>query len=220
MSGHEKKFYVVWKWKKTWIFDSWEQCKQNVNWFSEAKYKCFKSLEEATKALSKTREDYYEANSSKPKSNNLQKLSNYEKYQLMKNIPFFAESIAVDAACSENPWKMEYRWIDLQTWEEIFHEQFSIWTNNIWEFLAIVHWLKYLWSDNHTIYSDSKIAISRVKQWKCKTKLKSNNNTNLLQLLNTIQDAEKWLKNNWINHNILKRNTKDWWEIPADFWRK
>ena len=114
---------------------------------------------------------------------------------------------------------MEYRWIDLQTWEEIFHEKFNIWTNNIWEFLAIVHWLKYLWNDNRAIYSDSKIAISRVQQWKCKTKLKSNN-YDLSQLLDKIQNAEKRLKDNWIKHHILKRDTEDWWEIPADFWRK
>lgn len=223
MTKNEIKFYVVRQWKKNWIFNSWEECKQNVNWFPNAKYKSFKSLEDAKDALSNNRENYYKTHQSKPKANNLQKLSEDEKSQLLESVPFFTESIAVDAACSENPWKMEYRWIDLQTWTEIFHEKFNIWTNNIWEFLAIIHWLKYLWNDNRTIYSDSKIAISRVQQWKCKTKLKTDNlenNPDLLKLINLINRAEKRLKDNWIRHNILKRNTEDRWEIPADFWRK
>ena len=145
-----------------------------------------------------------------------------EKKDVVKNedIPFFAESIAVDAACSGNSWEMEYRWIDLQTWEEIFHEKFKIWTNNIGEFLAIVHWLQYLWADNRALYSDSRIAISWVNQWKCKTQVNTNGTPNFSKTLDAIERAEQWLKENWIRHKILKRNTEDWGEIPADFGRK
>jgi ribonuclease HI len=137
-----------------------------------------------------------------------------------EDIPFFAESIAVDAACSGNPGEMEYRWIDLQTWDEIFHEKFKIWTNNIGEFLAIVHWLNYLWDDSRVIYSDSRIAISWVNQWKCKTQVKTNGTSDFSRTLDAIERAEKWLEENWIKHRILKWNTEDWWEIPADFGRK
>ena len=140
----EKKFYAVRKWKKIWIFDSRDACKECVNWFSDAKYKWFFSKDEAEVALNEWWEKYYEVKDvvKKEKVNN-------------ENIPFFAESIAVDAACSGNPWEMEYRWIDLQTWEEIFHEKFKIWTNNIGEFLAIVHWLNYLKDiKDKVIYSD------------------------------------------------------------------
>ena len=205
----EKKYYVVRKWKKIWIFDSRDECKEIVNGFSDAKYKWFLSIEEAKIALQEWWEKYYEV------KNNAKK----EKVKT-EDIPFFAESIAVDAACSWNPGEMEYRWIDLQTWEEIFHKRFVIWTNNIGEFLAIVHGLKYLWNDNRVIYSDSRIAISRVNQWKCKTQIKSNKMSDLWKTLATIEEAEKWLKENWIKHKILKRNTEDWWEIPADFGRK
>ena len=205
----EKKFYVVRKWKKIWIFDSRDECKESVNGYSDAKYKWFSSKEKAEIALNEWWEKYYEVKKSTKKVE-------------MKNedIPFFAESIAVDAACAGNPGEMEYRWIDLQTWEEIFHERFVIWTNNIGEFLAIVHGLKYLWDDNRVIYSDSRIAISWVNQWKCKTQIKSNKMSDLWKTLATIEEAEKWLKQNWIKHKILKRNTEDWWEIPADFGRK
>jgi ribonuclease HI len=211
MWKNEKKFYVVRKWKKIWIFDSRDECKESVNGFSDAKYKWFSDKEGAEIALKEWREKYYEVKnvSKKEKVNN-------------EDIPFFANSIAVDAACSGNPGEMEYKWIDLQTWDEIFHEKFAIWTNNIGEFLAIVHWLKYLKDKkDKVIYSDSRIAISRVNQWKCKTQLKIENwNPDFERILKAVERAENWLKENWINHKILKWNTEDWWEIPADFGRK
>ena len=209
MWKNEKKFYVVRKWKKIWIFDSRDECKESVNGFSDAKYKWFSSEWEAEKALNEWWEKYYEVKNVTKK----EKVNN-------ENIPFFAESIAVDAACSGNPWEMEYRWIDLQTWDEIFHEKFKIWTNNIGEFLAIVHWLKYLWNGNRVIYSDSRIAISWVNQWKCKTQINADKDSDFWRTLEAIKRAENWLKENWIKHRILKRNTEDWWEIPADFGRK
>ena len=177
--------------------------------FSDAKYKSFENKEAAEIALKEWWEKYYE----------IKKVS--KKVEVKhEDIPFFAESIAVDAACSGNPGEMEYRWIDLQTWDEIFHEKFQIWTNNIGEFLAIVHWLKYLWNDDRVIYSDSRIAISRVNQWKCKTKINADESMDFDKVFKAIEWAEKWLKENWINHKILKWNTEDWWEIPADFGRK
>ncbi len=205
----EKKFYVVRKWKKIWIFDSWDECKESVNGYSDAKYKWFSSREEAELALQEWWEKYYETKNTTKK----EKIKN-------ENIPFFAKSIAVDAACSGNPWKMEYRWIDLQTWEEIFHEKFQIWTNNIGEFLAIVHGLNFLWNDERVIYSDSKIAISWVNQWKCKTQINADKDLGFWKTLEAIERAENWLKENWIKHKILKWNTEAWWEIPADFGRK
>jgi ribonuclease HI len=205
----EKKFYVVRKWKKIWIFDSRNECKESVNGFSGAKYKSFESRENAKIALNEWWEKYYEIKKTTKKVDTKN-----------EDIPFFAESIAVDAACSGNPGEMEYRWIDLQTWNEIFHEKFKIWTNNIWEFLAIVHWLNYLWDDDRVIYSDSRIAISRVNQWKCKTQINANESIDFWRTFDAIERAEKWLKENGITHKILKRNTEDWWEIPADFGRK
>jgi ribonuclease HI len=205
----EKKFYIVRKWKKIWIFDSRDECKESVNWYSDAKYKWFSNREEAEIALQEWWEKYYE----------VKNITKKEKVN-SEDIPFFAESIAVDAACSGNPWEMEYRGIDLQNWDEIFHEKFKIWTNNIGEFLAIVHGLKYLWDDNRVIYSDSRIAMSWISQWKCKTQINADQNPDFWITLKAIEWAENWLKENWIKHKILKWNTEDWWEIPADFGRK
>lgn len=215
MGISENKFYVVWEWNNTWIFDSRDKCKKNVNWFPNAKYKSFSCKKDAEIALQEWREKYYKI------KNNLKRISIMND----ENIPYFSKSIAVDAACSGNPGEMEYRWIELKTWTEIFHKKFKIWTNNIWEFLAIVHWLKYLWDDNRIIYSDSKIAISRVNQWKCKTLLNSEKsekkvNYDFSEIFMVIKSAEEWIKKNGVKHKILKWDTEKRWEIPADFGRK
>lgn len=211
MTKDWQKYYVVRKWKIQWIFSSRDECKLSVNWYSWAKYKSFSSLEDAEIALKKNWESYYTNNS---------QINKKEKANI-EIIPFYHDSIAVDAACSWNPGIMEYRWIDLQTGEEIFHKKFELWTNNIWEFLAIVHGLNYLKENsNKKIYSDSKIAISRVSQWKCKTQINCENNPSIQETLKAIKKAEIRLKENWIKNEILKRNTDNRWEIPADFWRK
>ena len=50
-----------------------------------------------------------------------------------------ANAWAVDAACSGNPGPMEYQCIDLATGAQVFHFGPIHGTNNIGEFLAIVH---------------------------------------------------------------------------------
>lgn len=198
-----KKYYVVREGKKTWIFDSRNECQKYVLWYTGAKYKSFKSNEEAKQAREAGPEDFY----------------NKKKWH-EKDIPFEKNSIAVDAACSGNPWEMEYKWIDLQSWKIIFHKRFGFGTNNIWEFLAIVHWLIYLKENsvNMNIYSDSKHAIKWIWEWKCKTQLKKEKKSDWI--FEVIKRAEEWLKNNKWKNRILKRDTENRWEIPADFWRK
>ena len=73
-----------------------------------------------------------------------------------------ADALAVDAACSGNPGKMEYRGIDLATGAQVFHYGPVFGTNNIGEFLAIVHALALMEQKGvrKTIYSDSFTAIT------------------------------------------------------------
>jgi len=86
-----------------------------------------------------------------------------------------ADAIAVDAACSGNPGPMEYRGVYLKTGEEIFHFGPVKGTNNIGEFLAIVHALALLQQKGieMTVYSDSKTAQCWVRQKKSKDYLKA-----------------------------------------------
>ena len=131
-----------------------------------------------------------------------------------------ANAWAVDAACSGNPGPMEYRGIDLATGQVVFHFGPLHGTNNIGEFLAIVHAVALMeqWGINKTIYSDSYNAILWVNKRKCKTKLEHNVKTDYLFQL--IARAEKWLATHKITVPIVKWETSKWGEVPADFGRK
>lgn len=209
----KKKYYVVWKGRRTGVFTSWNVVKKQVDGFEGAEYKSFASLEAAEIASTKKYEDYKGKNTTKPT------LSSSEKEKYGKPI---LESIAVDAACAGNPGKMEYRGVLTHNKKQIFIKgPFQRGTNNIGEFLALVHGIALLKSKNQEnipIYSDSKIAMSWVRQKKCKTNLHFDAaNKDLLEL---IKRAENWLKQNTFKNPILKWETKAWGEIPADFGRK
>ena len=209
----KKKFYVVWKGKKTGIFTSWDACKKQINGFEGAQYKAFINKQEAEIAFTKNYNDY------KGKDTKKVVLSADEKARYGKpNL----DSISVDAACSGNPGLMEYRGVLTHSKKEIFKMgPYKKGTNNIGEFLALVHGIALLKNknmDTYPIYSDSKIAMSWVKKKQCRTNVVFDaSNQDILQL---IHRAEKWLKNNTFNNPLLKWETKAWGEIPADFGRK
>jgi ribonuclease HI len=209
----KKKFYVVWNGHKKGIFTSWNVCKKQIDGFQSAQYKSFADLKEAETAFSKNYEDYIGKNTKKPTLSTSEK-ETYGRPNL--------ESISVDAACSGNPGKMEYRGVLTHNKQEIFLKgPFQKGTNNIGEFLALVHGIALLKSKNKEdipIYSDSRIAMSWIKQKRCKTNMHFDaSNKDLLEL---IKRAENWLKENSFKNPILKWETKAWGEIPADFGRK
>lgn len=128
---------------------------------------------------------------------------------------------AVDAACSGNPGPMEYRCIDLATGAQVFRFGPVQGTNNIGEFLAIVHALALMDKQgicDKVIYSDSYNAILWVNKKQCKTKLERNAKTE--RLYQIIARAEFWLRSHQVTTPIIKWETKAWGEIPADFGRK
>lgn len=131
-----------------------------------------------------------------------------------------ANAWAVDAACSGNPGPMEYQGIDLATGERIFHFGPIHGTNNIGEFLAIVHALALMEQRGvkKTIYSDSYNAILWVNKRKCKTKLPLTPKT--AKVFDMIARAEHWLATHPYSTPIIKWETKKWGEVPADFGRK
>src|SRR5579871_6550256 len=131
------------------------------------------------------------------------------------------DGVCVDASCIENPGKMEYRGVDIKTGKVIFERMYEEATNNIGEFLAIVHALALYKRDGKElkiVYSDSLNAISWVKQKKCKTKLEKNDKN--MVVFEHIQRAIVWLNNNEYDTKVLKWNTAAWGEIPADYGRK
>ncbi len=208
----KQKYYVVWKGKIPGVYTSWEECQQQIKGFKDAQFKSFKTKEAAELAFSRP----YEKTDAKDKRAQISNLYLDFKDEIVWN------SVCVDAACSGNPGTMEYQGIDLQSQQVIFHVgPYDDGTNNIGEFLAIVHALAYF-EQNHikdkAVYSDSAIAIGWIKQKKCNTKLKKTaKNHKIFELINR---AENWLKSNQFDGTILKWNTERWGEIPADFGRK
>jgi ribonuclease HI len=206
--NQKTRFYVVWKGRKTGVFSSWEECAAQVRGFTGAQYKSFISRAAAEQAL----RGKYAAQLGKPVSST---------EWLFSPHPPVAESVCVDAACSGSPGPLEYRGVDLRTGQEIFHQgPYQHGTNNVGEFLAIVHALVMLEKKKSglSIYSDSSTAIGWVKKKHCNTELAPDQkNGPLFKLIN---QAEDWLAEHKFASPILKWDTKAWGEIPADFNRK
>ena len=200
----KQKYYVVWKGNNPGIYKSWERCQIEIKNAKGALFKSFSDEEEAKKA--------YE--------------QGYETYK--KTLDFIdisdgpeLNSISVDAASSGNPGIMEYQGVDTNTKEVLFKMgPFNNSTNNIGEFLALVHGIAILEKDlqKRIIYSDSVTAMSWVRKKRCQTKLKRNDENEEVFIL--IDRATKWLKENNYSATIRKWETKKWGEIPADFGRK
>jgi len=208
----KNKFFVVWEGKEPGIYRSWEECKRQIHGYGGALYKGFATEAEAREAMSSPCWDYIGKNAKEKKPT---------KEEIAKvGTPVF-ESLSVDAACSGNPGAMEYRGVYTKTGEEIFRQgPFKEGTNNIGEFLALVHGLAFLKQKNSSlpIYTDSKTALAWVKAKKAKTKLEKNGvNATLFEL---VSRAEVWLQQNEYTTEILKWETSVWGEIPADFGRK
>lgn len=210
--GKKKKFYVVWKGKKPGIYETWEDCKAAISGVKGAEYKSFATFELAKKAYNGNYADF------KGKKKGDAELSPAELLKIGQ--PNY-HSISVDAASSGNPGAMEYQGVDTKTKKKLFKQgPFEQGTNNIGEFLAIVHGLAFLKERNsdRIIYTDSRTAMSWVRKKKCNTKLAENQKNKIL--FDLIQRAENWLKNNQYKTPIVKWETKAWGEIPADFGRK
>lgn len=203
----KKKYYVVWKGKKQGIYDSWADCQEQVSGVANAKFKSFENLQDAQNAYKKAYQDFV----------------GKDKKSVAKNITIpYKECICVDAACNMQVGDMEYRGVHYPSRKLLFHQKgFKDATNNIGEFLAIVHALAFEKQHqlNLPIYTDSKTALSWLKHKKCKTEqAKTQRNKEVFEL---IARAEKWLMENDYNQiPVLKWDTENWGEIPADFGRK
>ena len=221
----KQKYYVVWQGKKPGIYTDWDECKEQVAGVKGAQYKGFDSMAEAEAAIRLPYSSVVVRNIQNTPSNQNTPILQIDENGMTTIKPGTEKApvlnaLAVDAACSGNPGVMEYQGIYIPTRTQVFHYKAPKGTNNIGEFLAIVHGLSYLKKHhlNQIIYSDSVNAISWVRQKVCKSKLPEDAST--AELWDYIHRAENWLRTNSYSTEIRKWDTDHWGEIPADFGRK
>lgn len=234
------KYYVVWKGFAPGVYDSWEEAEIQVSGYPDAQYRAYKTQEAAVEAFrdgfdkegliqdlrrqaSKMIEEGVAPKFTEhdPANGKTQAATAPQPATPAQTAPYLLDALAVDAACSGNPGPMEYRGVMVRTRQQIFKiGPMPGGTNNIGEFLAIVHGLA-LQEQQGTrlpIYSDSVNAQIWVRQGKCKTTLTPNEqNAPIFEL---IRRAELWLQTHSFRLPIYKWNTQQWGEIPADFGRK
>lgn len=198
------KWYVVWQGREPGVYSSWDECQAQIQGYTGAKYKAFPTQTAALRAYEDGYEQYRQQQGALPT----------EDKPVLR-------ALSVDAACSGNPGIMEYRGVLVETKREVFRVgPFPKGTNNIGEFLALVHGISLLKKHNVTmpIYSDSVTGIAWVRNKRCKTLLPRDAETEAL--LDLVSRAEEWLRDNPHEADIRKWDTEAWGEIPADFGRK
>lgn len=205
----------MWNGYATGVFDSWEECRLQVEGYPDARYKSFDSQEAAVAAYRGDPVEQLEL--LKSIATHRKERVNYDAFPEIRQ-----DALAVDAACSKNPGPVEYQGVWVRSGERIFHAgPFAGGTNNIGEFLALVHGLALLKQQgmpNVPIYSDSRTARAWVRNGGAKTSLvPTQENADLFKMIGR---ATEWLRRNPVTNPILTWNTDEWGEIPADFGRK
>ncbi|MDE6268021.1 MAG: ribonuclease H family protein [Muribaculaceae bacterium] len=214
MAGRSK-YYVVWEGRAPGIYDSWEECQMMTEGFPGARFKAFPDQDSATRAFRGKPEDHIGI--LKSIAQHAPVVTNYDAFPEINQ-----DAIAVDAACSRNPGPVEYRGVDVRTGATIFHVgPFEEGTNNIGEYLGLIHALAMLDKEgNHTrpIYTDSRTALSWIKRRGANTKLTPTPGNEPLRRV--LARADAWIQSHTPQNPIMKWNTEEWGEIPADFGRK
>lgn len=222
MSRSKKKYYVVWAGHSPGVYDDWNDTQEQIHGFPGAKYKSFPSSAEAAEAYRRGCDDASDKSLGRLVAGLRRHRAEKTPSPDWRTFPDVDKTAwAVDASCMGNPGRMEYQGIDLATGKTLFRiGPFDDATNNIGEFLAIVHALALMEQrgEKHIIYSDSRTAMGWVARAHVKTTLKSTDrNDKVFELLHR---ALKWLLTHSFRTRIVKWDTDNWGEIPADFGRK
>ncbi|MBD5357460.1 MAG: ribonuclease H [Bacteroides sp.] len=220
--AHEKKYYVVFKGRNPGVYDNWSDALEQIEGYEGASFKGYVTSAEASAAFRNAMKKV----DGKDLGNFLAKVSNHNlpksgKPDYMTNPEVDLDAWAVDASCLGNPGRMEYQGVELMTGRTLFRiGPFEDATNNIGEFLAIVHAMALMTQQGkfHNIYSDSVSGMAWARNRKIKTQLKpTHRNGKVFELM---ARAVTWLNTHQFPAKVLKWQTDKWGEIPADFGRK
>lgn len=211
----KRKYYVVWQGLSPGIYDSWEECEAQVRGVNGARFKAFPDIESATAAFRGSYED---------QASLLISLARRRpEGGIRTEFPdIVANAWSTDGACASNPGPMEYRGVDVDSGRELFHVgPIEGGTNNIAEYLALIHALALLdkaGDCQRTVYTDSRTALSWIRRRGSKTSLQPTaDNGRVFELL---RRADAWIATHTPRNPLVKWNTEEWGEIPADFGRK
>lgn len=215
MSDVKKKYYVVWAGWDTGVFDSWDDCQQQVKGFKGARFKAFDSQAAAVNAYRGNPDEHIGII-----RNIFTHPASPVNYEAIPEIRM--DALSVDGACAKNPGPMEYRCVRVADGSEVFRVgPLPDGTNNVGEYLALVHALAMLdkQADHITpVYSDSRTALAWLRRRGHKSTLQpTGSNARIFELL---RRADAWVQSHEILNPVLKWDTENWGEIPADFGRK
>lgn len=217
------KYYVVWEGKKPGIYTSWTECKAQVDGYPQAKYKSYPSAAEAEAAYAAGwKKQWGQGSKAAGGSSAARKASGgagASSQASAEEIDY--DSISVDVGTRGNPGLVEYKGVDTRTGEILFYNgPIENGTNNLGEFIAIVHALSYLKmrGSAQTVYTDSRTALSWLRNKKVASNLARNESTR--QIWELTDRAVRWLETNTYPNQVRKWNTEEWGEIKADFGRK
>lgn len=233
MAAVKGKFYTVWVGVEPGVYDSWSEAQLQVLNFPGARFKSFKTREEAIEAYRGDPQEHLGLIKSilgNPRGESVlcaprkvPEIDGMRDYTVFPDIRL--DAIAVDGACSGNPGRMEYRAVRVADGSEVFHIGATkplFGTNNIAEYLAMIHIAALLAKAGDTttpIYTDSKNTFAWLRKGKSHTSLEENAKT--APVLELLRRADAWLAANGpVRNPILKWKTDIWGEIPADFGRK
>lgn len=193
-------FYVVWIGRCPGVYSTWDACRAQVDGFAGARFRKLASPEEAARAWEHG-PGYRDEAGARPEA-------------------FPPGSIAVDAACAGNPGAMEYRGVDLVSGDELFHVGPMHGTNNLGEFLAVVHGLSVQLGRGSSapVWSDSRTAMAWVRDRRVGCTLARHGEAARAWAL--ADRALAWLAAHPDHGVVHKWPTAEWGEIPADFGRK
>ena len=218
MSANKAKTYIVWRGRRPGIYHTWKECEREVKGYP-ARFKSFEGITQE-----EAREIYLAGPENEAAGYGRKKEKNPSPPPADKKtkpeIPPLAW--AVDAATSHNPGPMEYRCVEIDTGEIVFASKvYPLGTNNIGEFLAIVHALALMQKQGfrRPLYSDSRNAINWVRHKTCRTTLPHSPLTE--ELYAVIDRALNFLRHTDLTaFDLRKWPTELLGEIPADYGRK
>lgn len=213
MASRKPKFYVVWKGSAPGVYRTWAECEAATRGSSGAKFKAFPTLESAQRAFDEGPGAYW---------GNRKLVSPLSEEQRLAIGQPIANSLCVDAAWNSVTKVMEYRGVWGHDRSPAFRQgPFPQATNNLGEFLAIVHALALMAKRriDWPVYSDSQTAICWVRRRKVNSKSMNLGQTGA-KVNDFVARAVRWLAENEYQNEVLKWRTEAWGEVPADYGRK